>query len=246
MKVKIACISDTHSLHDKWHDKLKYDEFGYETYSKWKDADIILHAGDCTSSGYMHEVKAFLDWFNTLPAPSKIFIAGNHDFFFDTGYKYQRRIPCTDVEEVNELLKPYQNLTYLNENTTNSFGLNIYGTPIQPWFNNWAFNKMRGDEIQLHWDKIPSNTDILIVHGPPHGILDLLHPKFRMYNENPNVGCKLLLKKIQEVKPKAVIFGHIHEEYGVIKKDGITFVNASCLNENYKPVNAPQFIEIEI
>ena len=306
MKIKIACISDTHKMHNQWYDNLRYGQWGHEVYERWQDADIILHAGDLTSYGYKHEVQQFLKWFNSLSAPSKIFIAGNHDFFFDTDYraytemgKRRHHHKSTDPKEIEEVLKPYPHVTYLNEESTEAFGLKIYGTPIQPWFHDWAFNRMRGDDIQQHWDKIPDDADVIIVHGPPYGIMDLLHPKFREFNEDPNVGCKNLLKRIREINPKLVVFGHVHEGYGTISKEedlkeyykllekkekaenklkelydatedvkkaiqnnillldesikkwnpeaGDTiFVNASCLNENYRPMNPPQFVTLEI
>ena len=50
---------------------------------------------------------------------------------------------------------------------------------------------------------IPEDTDIVITHGPPYGILD------KIYN-GQSVGCKILLNVIERVKPKVHIFGHIH------------------------------------
>lgn len=155
-------------------------------------------------------------------------------------------IPVVIEVKDGEVLKQYPLVAYLNEESTEAFGLKIYGTPIQPWFHDWAFNRMRGEDIQQHWDKIPEDTDVLVVHGPPYMILDHLHPQYQRYNENPNVGCENLREKIFDIKPKLVVFGHIHEGYGSREIDGITFVNASCLNENYKPMNPPQFVEIEI
>ena len=58
------------------------------------------------------------------------------------------------------------------------------------------------------------------------------------------VGCEDLLKRIQTIKPKYFIFGHIHEEYGIEKQGDTTFINASVLDEMYHYVNKP--IEIEI
>jgi len=304
MKIKIACISDTHKMHKQWHENLIYDHWGWEVNQEWNDCDILLHAGDVSSYGYKHEVQQFCKWFSSLPQIHKIFIAGNHDFFFDTNYrtytetgKRRHHHKSTDQRDIDELLAQYSNITYLNEESTESFGLKIYGTPIQPWFHDWAFNRMRGDDIKPHWDRIPDDTDVLVVHGPPHGILDLLHPNFRDFNENPNVGCEDLLKRIKEIKPKLVVFGHIHEGYGIYSKqedmkkyykllekqqnaktrleivhedrikesiqeniellqkhidefnstqDDTIFVNASCLDESYRPVNKPIFIELEL
>ncbi|MEI6873153.1 MAG: UvrD-helicase domain-containing protein, partial [Verrucomicrobiota bacterium] len=51
-------------------------------------------------------------------------------------------------------------------------GLKIWGSPYSPRFFDWAFNCDRGEDIAQHWRLIPDDTDILITHGPPAGILD--------------------------------------------------------------------------
>ena len=50
---------------------------------------------------------------------------------------------------------------------------------------------MRGIEIKKHWDLIPSYTDIVITHGPPHGILDRTI-------SNENAGCRELLDRLMK------------------------------------------------
>jgi len=86
-------------------------------------------------------------------------------------------------------------------------GVKFYGSPWQPRFFDWAFNLDRGEEIKKKWDLIPMDTDVLITHGPPYGILDLTH-------EGEKVGCEELMKAVLRVQPKIHIFGHIHEAYG--------------------------------
>ena len=87
---------------------------------------------------------------------------------------------------------------------------------------------------------IPDDTDILVTHGPSFGINDKLDPIFSKSEEN--IGCKDLADAIDRVKPKLFACGHIHEAYGKVEKDGTIYINASCLNENYKPVNLPHFL----
>ncbi len=84
---------------------------------------------------------------------------------------------------------------------------------------------------------IPEDTDILISNGPPFGILDETL-------RGERVGCVNLLNKVNLVKPKLHVFGHIHEDYGVEEKDGTTYVNASVLNLHYEMQN--KAVEIEI
>ena len=33
-----------------------------------------------------------------------------------------------------------------------------------------AFNLERGAELREKWDVVPAHVDVLITHGPPHGV----------------------------------------------------------------------------
>jgi len=203
--LKFVVISDTHCRH----------------YSlKLPKGDVLIHAGDITYRGRQDEVEDFLKWFKVQPFQHKIFIAGNHDFFFQQAKKH-----------VIESLIPKE-VIYLNDSGTVIDGFKVWGSPITPFFFNWAFNRLRGATINKHWNLIPNDTDILITHGPVFGILDsVLSEK--------NVGCKDLLKKVQAIKPKVHICGHIHESYGKVKVADTIFINACVLNESYEMANPP-------
>jgi Icc-related predicted phosphoesterase len=87
---------------------------------------------------------------------------------------------------------------------------------------------------------IPSDTDVLVTHGPPFGVLDRAHPSTK------HLGCEELAKAIGEIKPRLHVFGHIHGGHGSSASNGTQFVNASAVNEAYWPVYDPQVVEIEI
>lgn len=208
--MKFVAISDTHCRHLNLN---------------LPKGDVLLHAGDISLKGEKNEIIDFLKWFASLDYRYKIFVAGNHDFFFDKqpGNVIQNIIP--------------QNVIYLKDSGITIEGISIWGSPVTPWFFDWAFNRFRGITIDRHWQMIPSNTDILITHGPPFGILDTVV-------NGSHVGCKDLLKRVVELKPKVHLCGHIHEGYGKIKKGGIQFINASVLNESYELVNPPHTFEL--
>ncbi len=86
-------------------------------------------------------------------------------------------------------------------------------------------------------DLIPGDTDILITHGPPFGILD-------MTIRGEHTGCEELLRKIERVKPKLHVFGHIHEDHGQETKGDTIFVNASVLDSDYQLVHKPVIIPL--
>src|SRR5437868_14905360 len=130
---KIVCISDTHNCHDQ---------------IEIPESDILVHAGDATTSGTVEQVKAFNAWFSSLPHRHKIFIAGNHDWLFERNNELARQL--LDAE-----------ITYLQDSSVEIEGLKIYGSPWQPRFFDWAFNVDRGDAIAKKWRMIPLDTDIL-------------------------------------------------------------------------------------
>lgn len=190
--------------------------------------DIFIISGDMTSIGSYKETDKFCKWFNDLSGYTyKIFIAGNHDLGFENSPKL-----------IRDLVSTYSDIIYLQDQSLtlekNGKTIKIWGSPYTPYFNNWAFNIPRGSDIMVDkWNEIPEDTDILITHGPPYGILDI--PGFPHMAQN--LGCEILLNRILEIKPKIHIFGHIHGGYGYINKNSTHFINASILNENYSKVN---------
>lgn len=208
--MKFVTIADTHSRHRSL---------------RLPKGDVLIHAGDISYRGEKLEVKDFLDWFSQQPFRYKVFIAGNHDFFFEKAKPREL-----------DLLIP-EDIIYLNDNGVVIEGIRIWGSPITPKFFNWAFNCDRGAAIKKHWDLIPAGTDLLITHGPPYGILD------QIMNDR-HVGCKDLLQKVKEIKPRTHVFGHIHESYGTAKNFGIKFINASLTSDLYEMINHPIIFEL--
>lgn len=208
--MKFVAIADTHCRHHS---------------VKLPKGDVLLHAGDVSYKGEKSEVVDFLQWFSSLNFRYKIFIAGNHDFYFEKA----------SIAEIDNLIP--DDIIYLNDSGVTINGIHIWGSPITPWFFNWAFNRQRGANIQRHWKLIPENTDILITHGPCFGICDTV------INGN-HAGCKDLAKKLHEIKTKVHLCGHIHEGYGQVQKGGTKFINASLMNESYELVNKPIVFEL--
>jgi len=170
------------------------------------DGDLLLHAGDLTGHGRLEDVEDFDRWLGTLPHRHKVVIAGNHDFCFQ--------------EQAVEARARITNAVYLEDEMVKIAGVTIYGSPWQPWFGGWAFNLQRGPELATVWSKIPASTDILLTHGPPEGILD-------RNRRGDCCGCRDLLHRVLEVRPRLHVFGHIHEAAGRTHIDGTTFLNAS-------------------
>ena len=207
----ITLISDTHTKHRE----LDLPEGG-----------LLIHTGDLMNSGYSaYEIDDFCKWFEAQPYTHKVFIAGNHDRLFEN-----------KPEVAQEIVDNYREITYLQDSEVVIEGFKIYGSPWQPEFYNWAFNLPKaGPDLMSKWEAIPTDTDILLTHGPPQDHLDMSGPP---YNE-PHLGCALLRLKVDEQPPKINVFGHIHGGYGYKFHNGTHFFNASVLNERYEYVNKP-------
>lgn len=205
--MRLVCISDTHGRHREL---------------ALPAGDLLLHAGDFSKRGTPAEIQDFNAWLAELPHPHKVVIAGNHDFLFER-----------EPEQARALLTA---AIYLEDSGVDIAGLKIWGSPVSPRFFDWAFNRSRGPEIRSHWAQIPTDTDLLVVHGPPAGILD----KTWM---GQHVGCQDLKQVVEQIRPACVVFGHIHESYGSLRQGQTLYVNASSLDHRYRPVHAPLVLE---
>lgn len=223
MSLKIVAISDTHNKH-------RYIE-------NVPDGDVIIHAGDITNQGEITVLDDFAAWFAALPHKHKIFIAGNHDRCLDR-----------DNDQKQEILKMFKErgLIYLENSGVEIDGVHIWGSPCTPiWHGRWAFNLPRhSDELKAQWDLIPTNTNVLVTHGPPYQILDKA-PRGVFGLDYENTGCNLLSKRIQRLNQlKLHCFGHIHSDYGTAEVDGVFYVNAAICDDWKNPKNLPHVIEI--
>jgi Icc-related predicted phosphoesterase len=205
-KIIIDLLSDTHNRHE---------------HCKCDGGDIIAHAGDLSGHGETREIVSFLDWYALQPYKYKILVPGNHDFGFEEGPE-ECAIMCQS-----------RGIILLNDSGVTIEGIKIWGSPVQPWFHDWAFNRRRGGEIRQHWDLVPRDTEFLITHGPPQGILDMT--TYANGDPREGVGCEDLIDMIEESEIKLHVFGHIHEARGVLYKKKCTYVNAAFLDRMYYP-----------
>ncbi|MEI7527199.1 MAG: metallophosphatase domain-containing protein [Mariniphaga sp.] len=187
----ITFISDTHGLHDRL---------------KLNSGTVLVHAGDITEYGSEEEGIEFLEWFSRQPFTYKIFIGGNHDLFLET----------LTLRKIKKLVQ--EGIIYLQNNGTEIEGIKFWGSPVTPYFLGMAFNEREGNAIRKVWNKIPFETDVLITHGPPKGILD------------GGMGCDELHLQINRVRPKIHCFGHVHGQNGMESYNGTNFINASMVN----------------
>jgi len=218
--MRIVALSDTHMHHDSVF---------------IPDGDVVVHCGDFGSFGDGIEVGEALQWFRRLPHERKLCIPGNHDLVAEDDPVFMQDILGPEVD-------------YLVEKTVEIDGFKFWGSPIQPEFRDWAFNRSKKFRL-TYWDEnLPNDTDILLTHCPPRNILDA---NWR----GEHVGDKHLRRNVLErVKPLLHVFGHIHESRGcctVQQEDpsdlysGVSFINACVVDQNLHPVHSCWVVDVD-
>lgn len=199
------------------------DLHGY--FPKLKGGDLLIVAGDLTASDHYIQYRDFFEWLCSQEYKLKIVISGNHD---------------NKMENDLDLDFPDENIVHLEDSGIEFEGLKIWGTPWTKTFVGMnpkckAFTCDTEKKLDKKWALIPDDVDILITHGPPHGILDKTH------REHIHVGSETLREHvIGRIKPAFHVFGHIHEWGGkLVDCVSTRFINCSLLNEYYKFVNKP-------
>ena len=209
--LKLVLISDTHNRHREM---------------TLPAGDILIHSGDFLGGPIDRQARQLQDfnaWLGLQPFKHRIVIAGNHDHLLAQPNAASWRACLT-------------NCTYLQDEAAEIAGLRFYGSPWTPDFfrEHWVFNQpRRSEETIKRWAKIPDDTQALITHGPPNGVLDIARDMHDP-TKDVHVGCNDLRRRIRQLKHlKLHTFGHIHESHGVHEEDGVRFVNASSLNGRY-------------
>lgn len=177
------------------------------------EADVIVHSGDFTMTGSTNEVIDFLNWFCKLPYAHKVFIAGNHDM-------------CLYGATISGLS---DDIHYLCNSGVNIDGIRFYGLPM------FMEDAMNG-HAEKYIKAVPEDTDVLITHQPPFGILD--------FSDNYHYGSKSLLQRVELIKPQLHLFGHIHNAYGLLHRKSTTFSNAALLGDDYELKALPVLLNI--
>jgi len=176
------------------------------------EADVVVHSGDFCMVGTEAEAIDFLNWFCDLPYRHKIFICGNHDDCL-----YSANIGGLDA-----------NVHYLCNSGMEIDGVKFYGVPM-------FMGDCITDRQSRNIARIPADTDVLITHTPPYGILD--------FADGINYGSEEILERLTAIHPQLHLFGHIHICHGITEINGTTYSNGAIMNGSYTELNAPNLIE---
>lgn len=201
------------------------------------DGDILVHCGDMTEVGTEGEIAEFAAWIYSLPHKDKVIIAGNHDWLFEK-----------DNQRARKLVR-LSGVHYLQDSGKKVQGIRFWGTPWTNDFGEWAFMKNSVRKTAA-FRRIPKETEILVSHGPPQGILDTVEYVIAGRPRKCHAGSGALKYILEEkhfmkadAKLRVVAFGHIHEGYGQMDYRGVRFINCSIMDGWYRPKNAPVVLD---
>lgn len=161
--------------------------------SKQDDIHFVLVAGDFTS--FEASMRAILKRLDSIGKPIFL-IPGNHEE--SKNYKEAVKLypNCKDVNKKEIIIDDFVILSY------GGGGFAASDSDFREIARKW-YGKHKGKKI------------IFMTHGPPYKTkLDKINDRY--------VGNKDYRKFIERMKPKLVIAGHIHENFGVVDEIGNT------------------------
>lgn len=215
--MNIAAISDLHG------------DLSYTT----PECDVLVIGGDVAPDfrgqgggfvgGATNQVTwlrdCFAPWLKAQPAKTIIGIAGNHDFAFE---KRPDQVAAVGLPWI-----------YLENSGCTVSGIKFWGIPHVPNLSRWAFH---AEDYILDdlFAAIPADTDVVISHGPPLGILDYTIPRYG----SQHAGSQAAIDMLERVRPQLFFCGHIHEGYGKRAYGDTMCYNTSRMTVDYAPVNS--------
>uniref|UniRef100_A0A1I7XLP4 Metallophos domain-containing protein n=1 Tax=Heterorhabditis bacteriophora TaxID=37862 RepID=A0A1I7XLP4_HETBA len=161
--LKVVCISDTHEQLDSLTVGLNQNKgivFACSIHlQNVPDGDVLIHAGDFTNFGSEEEVRKFNKQMERFPHKYKLVVAGNHELGFD------------DTEVIEDRLEIYKGLGTKSgyHLLTSIENVRFYGSSWHP-LPGYPFSVPR-TRLAKYWSTIPSDTDVLITHSPPLGMI---------------------------------------------------------------------------
>lgn len=215
-KLRFLHVSDTHGSLPKL--KGKYN--------------LVIHSGDFFPNSYevinrnlIREAAFQLDWLNQklrtikdlLDGDLFLFIPGNHDFLHPD--LMEKTLVSAGINAIN-----------ISEKIITVGEFKFYGFPYIPDIGGtWNYEK-KIPEMEIEVDKMVSalnetHVDVLVTHAPLYQSLDLTHG-------NETVGSTVIANAIdykinQNMLPKVICHGHVHENCGVTVRNNILISNAA-------------------
>ena len=185
------------------------------------DKDTVVVAGDISWAMKLNECKEDFEYINSLPG-NKIFLKGNHDYWWDTFSKINRYLIENDFDKIKIIF----NNSYITEDYV------ICGT------RGWSLESETDEDIRilnrecgrlklsLESAKASGKEPVVFLHYPP------------IYGNNI---CSDIIEILKEYKVKKCYYGHIHGTKMIKgafngEYEGIKFKLISCDAVSFTPV----------
>ncbi|MFA5040157.1 MAG: metallophosphoesterase [Bdellovibrionales bacterium] len=205
--MKILMFSDTH---------------GHHNVLRINPCDLLIFAGDSTAQNTRPSHYDFHMWLNNQPAKHIICILGNHDDQGKAAYNVWKR----------RLHDEFPRIHFVRHGPLEIGGVKIFCISSGVKRDKLTSPMSGSPRYDFLWKQIPDDTEILILHEPPSGILN--NPGY----EPGDTYFRELREKIAAMPQlKLCVFGHAHESSGEMDIEGVHFVNASICNEFNFPDN---------
>jgi len=177
--------------------------------------DAVILLGDLTNFGPAEFVMdIFTDSFPVLAIP------GN----------------CDPPEVLNYISKV--NMINMHKNKINFNGIDLVGLGGSDFnFINMGIGYTDDEAYDFLVNNIDENT-MLMLHQPPHGILDNIR--------NGHAGNRGIRKAVDERVPKVVMSGHIHEDRGIIKVKNTLFFNPGAAKDGYYAIFNTDALDVQL
>lgn len=209
--MKLTVISDTH---------------GDQEQLGRLSGDVLIHCGDMFNLFEQRDddFERMDAWFGEQDFDLILCTGGNHDFELE--------------KRAKDVLNPFKNAIYLEDQSYEYGGLRFFGSPWVPDLYGHAFYA-DSDELEERWAAIPGDTDVLITHTPPAGILDVS-------SRGLVLGCRHLFDAVSRISPKVHCFGHVHASSGTRHYGDTRYVNAALVNSRYQIKRVPFEMELDL
>lgn len=213
-------ISDWHADPDSFKKALSRE---IREDPRMLDADVIVLSGDMVFNSYacfkqpslegQYQRPAFQEMLDFLdvcfPGVDVVGVRGNHDYF-----NYGIRGDSWQGIDIFELWG-YK-------------WASMRGVPLH--MGSWN-DELVESELDALAQQVPLDTQILITHAPPFGILDDTRDDATMPRNIGSQAFRLLVDRLPNLQLH--MFGHVHEQGGMVQtRNNVVFSNASCTS-NY-------------
>ncbi|TLD16111.1 uncharacterized protein PgNI_00203 [Pyricularia grisea] len=213
IKTRILILSDTHGM--KLASKVP----------STTSVDVLIHCGDLTEHSRLEEYHASSHLLQSIDAPLKLAIAGNHDLTLDwpafSAKIAEAKLDLDSEQVINSFGREGDarrilesgggvRLLYQGRHAftlANGALLTIYASPCTPSDGGGAYQYRRDDGHDFDVGDGGGAVDVFVTHGPPRGVLDRTSGRER-------AGCADLFAAVARARPRLHCFGHIHEGWG--------------------------------